>query len=178
MSVTLHDGGGGMDAGWKGALQGQLAAAVAMLRNAIEACPPGLWLDEAEAPAYWYRAFHTLFFLDLYAGGRLQGFAPPAPFGLEELDPSGVLPPRAYTQAELLAYLEHGAARYQAAIAALTEADFQRRAEFDWVDLSIVELHLTTLRHVQHHVAQLNLILRRRTGDAPRGVQRVRTDPA
>ena len=69
-----------------------------------------LW-DDAELPesaAFWYIVYHTLFWLDLYLSGAVEGFAPPAPFTLDELDPAGLLPERPYTRDELQAYLEHG----------------------------------------------------------------------
>jgi hypothetical protein len=38
------------------------------------------------------------------------------------------------------------------------------------VDGTLLELHLYNLRHVQHHAAQLNLLLRQTIGSAPRWV--------
>jgi uncharacterized damage-inducible protein DinB len=38
------------------------------------------------------------------------------------------------------------------------------------IEGSFLELMLYSLRHVQHHTAQLNLILRQETGSAPRWV--------
>jgi hypothetical protein len=148
----------------------QFGAAIDMLENAITACPDELWGDRSQNPEYWYTAYHTLFFLDLYAFGTTEGFAPPAPFNLDELDPAGILPERVYTKAELLAYLEHGRERCRATIESLTEERASERCSFPWVDLSFLELLLDTMRHVQHHTAQLNLILRQKIDSAPRWV--------
>jgi uncharacterized damage-inducible protein DinB len=41
--------------------------------------------------------------------------------------------------------------------------------------MSVAELLLYNLRHVQHHAAQLNLMLRQTTGAAPRWVARATT---
>jgi hypothetical protein len=38
------------------------------------------------------------------------------------------------------------------------------------LNLCVAELHLDNLRHVQHHAAQLNLVLRQKTGSAPKWV--------
>ena len=49
----------------------------------------------------------------------------------------------------------------------------ERAAEpsgFERLGLSQGELLLYSMRHVQHHAAQLNLILRQRTNSAPRWV--------
>jgi hypothetical protein len=161
-----------MDSTWKQALWQQFGGAIDMLENAIRACPEGLWGDRSKQPEFWYVTYHTLFFLDLYLSGSLEGWAPPAPFTLEELDPAGVLPERVYTQAELLAYLEHGRQKCRTTILQLTDEQADRRCAFPWGELSFAGLLLDNLRHVQHHAAQLNLILRQQIDSAPRWVAR------
>jgi hypothetical protein len=116
--------------------------------------------------------FHTLFWLDYYVAQPVEGFHPPAPFGLEELDPAGILPPRVYTQAEMHTYLQHGRRSCRAAIANLTADRARQRYRFGTVDLTIDELFLYNMRHVQHGAAQLNLILRQNGTDAPRWVKK------
>jgi hypothetical protein len=157
---------------WKTALWQQFGAAIDMLENALIACPDELWGDRSRQPEFWYLAYHTLFFLDLFLSGSEEGFAPPEPFTLEELDPAGVLPERPYTKEELHGYLEHGRRKCRATIGALTKAKARRQAGFDWIDLNGAELLLYNLRHVQHHAAQLNLILRQTVDAAPGWVAR------
>lgn len=159
-----------MDDGWKSILWRQFGAAIDMLENAIRACPDDLWGDRSRRPEFWYVAYHTLFFLDLYSHGTVDGFRPPEPFTLDELDPAGVLPPRVHTKDELLAYLRHGREKAKAAVEALTDQAARRRCGMPWLELSRGELILDNLRHVQHHAAQLNLILRQVTDSAPRWV--------
>jgi len=161
-----------MDTTSKQILWGQFGAAIDMLENALRACPEPLWSDRARQPEYWYVVYHTLFWLDFYLSAPAPGFAPPAPFGLEELDPEGLLPERPYTKAELSAYLEHGRRKCRESIASLTDATARRRYVRGTLDLSITELLLYNMRHVQHHAAQLNLILRHTTDSAPRWVTR------
>jgi hypothetical protein len=55
--------------------------------------------------AFSYLCYHTLFWLDLYLTGAEEGFAPPAPFDLVEMEACEVLP-RTYTREEPLDYLE------------------------------------------------------------------------
>lgn len=155
---------------WKGTLWRQFGAAIDMLQNAIAACPDALWGDRSRRPEFWYVAYHTLFFLDLYSHGTVDGFRPPEPFTLDEMDPAGVLPPRVYTKDELLAYLRHGREKARAEVEALTEETAARPCGIPWLELSEGELVLDNLRHVQHHAAQLNLILRQETDSAPRWV--------
>jgi hypothetical protein len=155
---------------WKSILWRQYGAAIDMLENAIAACPDALWADRSRQPEFWYIAYHTLFFLDLYSHGTVDGFRPPEPFTLDELDPAGVLPPRVYTRAELGGYLRLGREKARAAVVALTDETAQRPCRIPWLQLSEGELVLDNLRHVQHHAAQLNLILRQVTDSAPRWV--------
>jgi DinB superfamily len=159
-----------VDAEWKQMVWGQLGGAIDMLENAIHACPDEVWRAGEPPRALWYVTFHTLFFLDLYTFGTVDGFAPPAPFTLDELDPAGVYPDRVYSRDELGEYLRACRDRSRSAIAALTQEAAVRQCEFVWLRESYVELLLRNLRHVQHHTAQLNWVLGERTGAAPRWV--------
>jgi len=93
-----------LDTTWNAILWGQFGAAIDMLENAMIACPDELW---AGPSSFWHVAYHSLFFLDLQLSGSVEGFAPPAPFDLSELDPDGRLPDRPYTKDELGNYLKH-----------------------------------------------------------------------
>lgn len=163
-----------MDATWRAILWQQFGAAIDMLENAMLACPDELWSDRSQRPEFWYVAFHTLFFLDLCLSDSDQGFTPPAPFTLDEMDPAGVLPKRPYTKDELSNYLKHGRSKCRARIEALTDEKARSRCAFSWVDLSVAESLLYNMRHVQHHAAQLNLILRQKTDSAPRWVKKAK----
>jgi hypothetical protein len=163
-----------MDTTWKDLLASQLGATIDMLENALLACPDELWSDRSRQPEFWYLVYHTLFFLDLYLSGTLEGFAPPAPFNLDEIDPAGVLPERPYTKDEMLAYLQHGRRKARATLDVLTDEKARQRCRFDWLEATFAELILYSIRHVQHHTAQLNLILRQTTDSAPGWVARAR----
>jgi len=164
-----------MNAAWKAIVWGQFGAAIDMLENAMRACPDDLWSDRSRQPEYWYLVYHTLFWLDLYLSRPVEGFAPPAPFTLDELDPAGVLPERPYAKSELQTYLEHGRKKCRAAIDALTDEKDRERHRFGWGEASYSELLLYNMRHVQHHAAQLNLILRQQIDSAPGWVARARS---
>ena len=156
-----------MDATSRGVLWGQFGAAIDMLENAIRACPDALWGDRARTPEFWYLAYHTLFFLDLHLHDAVEGFVPPAPFTLDELDPSGVMPDRVYTKSELLSYLEHGRQLARVRVASLNAETAFQRCHYGYKDVSYLESLLSSIRHVQHHTAQLNLLLRQTTDSAP-----------
>jgi hypothetical protein len=148
----------------------QVGASIDMLENAIRACPEEVWSDRTREPQCWYLVYHTLFWLDFYSSVSKDGFTPPKPFSLSEMDPAGVLPERVYTRDELLAYLEHGRDKCRSAIASVTEAEAAGAAAPVRPDVGVLELFLYNLRHVQHGAAQLNLVLRQETASAPRWV--------
>ena len=159
-----------MDTNSKETLWRQFGAAIDMLENAIRHCPDDLWADRSRYHEVWYMAYHTLFWLDLYLSGPIEGFTPPPPFTLVELDPAGLLPDRVYTKDELLTYLEHGRKKCRETIAGLTDESAAKRYRFGWGEVNMVELLLYNMRHVQHHTAQMNLILRQSIDSAPRWV--------
>jgi hypothetical protein len=90
--------------------------------------------------------------------GAEEGFAPPAPFDLVEMEEGEILP-RVYTRAELLDYLAICRRRCQDTIAALTTEEAFRICRFPWGEVPFAELQLYSMRHVQEHAAQLHLFL-------------------
>jgi uncharacterized damage-inducible protein DinB len=133
-------------------------------------------VGQQECLGFWYVAYHTLFFLDFYLSDSTEEFTPPAPFALDELDPAGLLPERPYTKEELQTYLDHCRKKSQTTIEALTEEKALERRNFASFDGCVAEFLLSQMRHVQHHAAQLNLLLRQTIDSAPRWVRRATTE--
>ena len=161
-----------MNPNFKTSLWQQFGASVDMLENAIVACPENVWGDRTVQPEFWYTAFHTLFFLDLYLSGKEEGFRPPEPFTLDEMDERGLMPDRVYTKDEILAYARHGREKCRRTMSALTDAMLEQRCGFSWLDISLVEVHFYNMRHVQHHAGQLNTLLRQHGVVPPRWVRK------
>ncbi len=155
-----------MNIPWKQIIWHQFGATIDTLDEVVRACPDDLWHarlwdNPSERPEYsqiWYRVYHTLFWLDLYLFGAEEGFQPPAPFALIEMEEDD-LPDRAYTKDELLSYLQHGRRRCKATIDALTDETARRIHRFPWGEVTFVELLLYNMRHVQDHASQLSLLL-------------------
>ncbi len=167
-----------MEAQWRTSVWQQFGAAIDMLAEALRTCPDELWhvrvWDDPYAE-FWNLAYHALFWLDVCLSGSVEGFVPPAPFTLDEFDPAGRLPERPYTRDELLTYLEHGRTKCQSSIEALTDEQARQRCTFLWGEISFAELLLYTMRHVQEHAAQLNLILGQKVGSSPGWVAKARS---
>jgi hypothetical protein len=155
----------------------QVEPALNMLGDALRDCPDELWEKQlwedeqdqwvaAGFSVFWYLGYHTLFWLDLYLTGAEEGFGPPAPFDLVEMDANEALP-RTYTREELLGYLEGCRRRCRETIGALSNEQVNRLCRFPWGELPFAELQLYNLRHVQEHAAQLRMFLGQQTGKSP-----------
>jgi hypothetical protein len=162
----------------------QYSVAIDMLGDALRDCPDALWekplwADEPDQwvaagfSAFWYLGYHTLFWLDLYLTGAEEGFAPPAPFDLVEMEGGETLP-RTYSREELLGYLSVCRRRCQATIGAMTGEQAGRICRFPWGELTFAELQLYNMRHVQEHAAQLHMFLGQEVGRATGGVAQSR----
>lgn len=158
----------------------QFGAAIDTLGDALRNCPDELWEKNvwqdqpdqwvaAGFSAFWYLGYHSLFWLDLYLTGAEEGFAPPAPFDLVEMQEGEVLP-RTYTRQELLGYLEHCRSKCRDTIGAMSTEQANRLCQFGWGALPFAELQLYNLRHVQEHAAQLHMFLGQQTGKSTRWV--------
>jgi hypothetical protein len=159
----------------QGMLWRQFEKAIDSFGEALRSCPDGLWEarlweDEPEQwvaagfSSFWYLGYHTLFWLDLYLTGAEEGFAPPPPFDLVEMEANETLP-RMYSRTELLGYLEVCRRRCRETIEALTTEGAYRLCRFPWGELPFGELLLYNLRHVQEHAAQLHLFLGQQAGN-------------
>lgn len=149
-----------MDSNWKTSVWQQYGAAIDTLGDVIKLCPDQLWTavvwndtDDVRYGQFWFVAYHTLFWLDLFLTGSEEGFAPPPPFI------RGTLPEQPYTKDQILTYLDGCRSRCQSTIEALTDAQAQRRCVFAWMEPSFLELQLYGMRHVQEHAAHLGLML-------------------
>lgn len=152
---------------WRTALWQQFGATINMLENALLACPGTHWngrlwsnhLDDPLPPefsAFWYIAYHTLFWLDIYLTGSSEGFAPPAPFTLGELE-EGVYPERLYTRDELHTYLAYLRRKCQTTIAEMSDEKALQQVNFPWAEkrpMSFFELQMYSMRHVQEHAIE------------------------
>ena len=142
----------------------QFGASIDMFENAVRACPDELWDTDSK---YWYIVYHTLFFLDYYLTTDPDNFSPPPPFTLSEFDPDGEMPERVFTKEEMMTYLNHCRNKCHVLIAGLNADTAANRWKNEYRDYSIPEILLYNMRHVQHHGAQLNLLLRQNNAEVP-----------
>lgn len=165
----------------KQSLWKQFGASIDMLKNAIDACPDEYWNSDKR---FFYMAYHTLVFLDYYLTIPAQPLSSPLSFTLTEpaeIPPDAIddiVPNKIYSKAELLSYLLQSRHKCRQTIAGLTEEKLSER----WIEAdghrnyAVLELLMFNMRHVQHHTAQLNLLLRQGVNDAPGWVSRAEDD--
>ncbi|SHL17345.1 DinB superfamily protein [Chitinophaga jiangningensis] len=159
---------------FKESLWNQFGASIDMLTNAISSYPENLWYEKKK---FFYISYHVAIFLDYYTTIPAATLSSPLPFTLSDNIPEDgiddIVPDNIYSKEEILAYIQSGRNRAQELIFNMTETDFATL----WVEIEsdkvmpVFELFLYNLRHVQHHAAQLNMMLRTDTGDAPNWVR-------
>lgn len=152
-------------------------AAIDMLKEAIRLCPEALWQQEKR---FYYLSYHTLIFLDFYLSNPVKSFTPLLGYTIADSDKlpaeavDDVLPDQFYSQQELLAYLAAIRDKCKQQVLLATDEQLLQR----WITDNEIELHdlcpaivknytrleiwFYNLRHVQHHTAQLNVILRQK----------------
>ncbi|CAI2765949.1 DinB family protein [Flavobacterium collinsii] len=139
----------------RGILWRQFGAVIDMLESSILVCPELFW-DKKD---FWYSVYHTIFWMDYYSSTEPDTFSPPEPFSLSEFDPQGILPDRIYLKEELLDYLEYSRKKIFYLIEGLNE-ETSKESITSNKNYNRIEMILYNMRHVQHHVGQLNLLLR------------------
>jgi hypothetical protein len=153
----------------KNSLWNQFGASIDMLENAIQSCPDKLWNVNL---SFSLNAYHTLFYLDYYLTLDPVGFGPRQPFTHSEFEDEASEVP--ISKNEILNYIEFNRKKCYNLIMSLTNELSESRwiNESKSMDYSVFEILLYNMRHVQHHAAQLNLMLRQAIDDAPDWVYR------
>lgn len=131
-------------------------------------------------------------FLDYYLTIPPKSFSPMLPFTLKEPGDipedaiDDVVPGKIYGKEELLNHLQSNLKKCHDVIAGLTEEKLKQK----WIDdsqaidlalcssnalqYSVLEILFYNMRHVQHHAAQLNMLLRQTINNAPDYVSQVK----
>lgn len=159
---------------YKQIVTNQFEAVFCTLDSCIAQCPDSMWHEPIVRWRYCQVVFHALFFSDVYLGRDLASLRG-QPFHrdntaffsdyeeLEDRDPQAT-----YEKPEIRQYLSHCRSKASDVIASETEDSLNAMAEFDWLNFSRAELHISNIRHIQHHAAQLGLRLRSNTGEGLR----------
>lgn len=137
-------------------------ASLRMLRTVIETTPHNeLYSSEYSSPS-WKIAYHTIWSTQFYLGADPELFIPweKAIEGVESLGGTeewehpdeSLVEEGQNTREELLAFLDSIEEGLRKSIEGLP---LDAPSGFDWYPFSRLELHLNSMRHIQHHTAQL-----------------------
>lgn len=133
-----------------------------MLRTVIEKTPPEeLYAEEYGNPS-WQIAYHAIWGVQFYLGANAESFIPwdEAIEGAESLGGAAewenagedMVVDKQNTAEELISFIDHIETGLRQALEALP---LDEPSGFDWFPFSRFELHINTIRHLQHHTAQL-----------------------
>jgi hypothetical protein len=147
-------------------LTNQFEASLSTLGLCVDRCPETAWDSRVGNLMFCQLAFHTLFYTDFYLGPNEESFRK-QPFhrargeffcDYEELeDRPQVL---RYDQAAVREYVQHCRGKAISVIADETDESLQAPCGFPRRNMSRAELYVYSVRHIQHHAAQLSLRLR------------------
>ena len=155
----------GSDSAIVPALRRQYGAAIEMLRRAIQDCPDELWDARDDENPFWQKAYHTIYYIDLYLSNPPGTFESPS-FHTPDSQTFAKSPSKPFSREQIEGYLEKAAAKCAEVFDGLTleglgqECGSRRHA-------TIGDILIYNLRHVQHHVGAMYHYLRRKTGGAP-----------
>ena len=152
-----------------------LAASLDMLDNAISACPDGLWERPSPRMGFWYMAYHALWFLDHDLSPADEQFKSP-PFDIHNYELEIKEPPfeDPYSKTAIRDYLQHCRRICRTTINRLDDPNTCPIRGCKRIRANVTEVIVDQIRHIQHHTAQLNLLLRQTIDSAPDWVRRSR----
>ncbi len=138
----------------------QYEAALEMLRATMQATPAILWDNDKDENRTWRLAYHTLHYTKMYLAASPEAFViwEEAVEGADSLggsweDPGeSVAVDRVHTPEELVGFIDLLLADLPDSVAALP---LEAASGFEWYPFSRFELHLNSIRHIQHHTGQL-----------------------
>lgn len=143
-------------------LASQYKASLGMLRAALEKVPQEQWNSDEYPNPNWQLAYHILWGVKFYLGAGPESYVAweNAIEGGESLGGSaewenpdeGVVVDGFHTKGELLAFIADIEQQLSQAIEALP---LHEDSGFEWYPYSRLELHINSIRHIQHHTAQI-----------------------
>jgi hypothetical protein len=150
-------------------LKSQYHASLEMLKEALDRCPDELWLKPTTTTAFWQVAYHALFYVHMYLQPNLDSFQPWAEHQTDVQYQNGFpgppkagsklpLIPEPYTKTQVLAFWAVCDGMVDQAVDSFDLLD--PKSGFPWYTCTKLEHQIISIRHLQHHTAQLGDRLR------------------
>ena len=137
----------------KDALKSQYKASLSTLINAMGICDDDLWTSEDYPNRTWQMVYHCLFFTNLYLYQRLEDRKNWSLHRKDHQTLGNTEGKEPYTRAELIQCARELLQKIDPLVDAL---DLNaKQSGFHWYHVNKLEHQLVNLRHLQHHLAQL-----------------------
>jgi hypothetical protein len=147
-------------------ISSQYLAALAMLKQAILACPDALWTQQDERTAFWRIAYHALFYTHLYAQESEETFRPwPGERAAYRMDAPPSTSPAEYASKDVV--LDYLAFCQDQVVANVATMRLEGPSGFDWLPFTKFEAQLYSIRHIQQHAGELMERLGPLAGELP-----------
>jgi hypothetical protein len=151
---------------FKELITSQYEAVLSTLNACVDRCPEQAWNRPVVNYKFCQVVFHTLFFTDYHLGQSEEPFRQQAFHrahadvfhDYEELEDHA--PVLLYERAWTRIYLDHCRKKAREVVMSETRESLNARTGFARKPFSRAELHVSNIRHVQHHSAQLSMRLR------------------
>ncbi|VTQ02366.1 DinB family protein [Sphingobacterium daejeonense] len=138
----------------------QYHAALGMLRDVVEKVPSDQWNTNEYHNPNWQLIYHTIWSARLYLGGSHDVYKPfeKAIAGAESLggdqewENAEVEVIGQNSKSELLEFISEIEENLERQV---KELPLDSPSGFEWYPYTRFELHLNTIRHIQHHTAQI-----------------------
>lgn len=143
----------------------QHLASLDMMEKIIKEISGELWLSSAYVNPTWQVAYHALFFFRLYLFDRLEDHAHWSGHrkGAQHMpQDSDALPVEPVSQSDMLLFVQ--ACRNEIRPRILATDILREECGFSWYEVGKAEHLMVNVRHLQHHVAQLQDRLRNAEG--------------
>ena len=132
-------------------LVSQYEASLAMLRQAIEACPASLWDAPEDKNRFWQTAYHALYFAHVYAA-ESETAAVPWPGHREGYEDHTTADREPYDKETVLEYLDFCRQQVATRVPQLKLDDMEGVPD---PEMRLLELQIYSIRHIMQHTGEL-----------------------
>jgi len=146
----------------------QIGAAFKMLENVIDNTNDTTWTARINNMPFWQICYHVLWFTDFYFHANQATFQPQS-FDMEGIHNYWVKPDSQMIENQkhpisknnMKAYCKYVKQKANQFIHSINDTYFTAPSPFEWHGFPKIDLVDYNLRHLQHHVGQLDIVLRR-----------------
>jgi hypothetical protein len=146
----------------------QIGAAFKMLENVINNANDTTWTSRLNNMPFWQICYHVLWYTDFYFHANQETFRPQS-FDMEGIKNYWIKPDsqmienqkHPISKKDMLFYCNYGRQKAQQFIDGIDVTYFTTPSPFEWHGFPKIDIVDYNIRHLQHHIGQLDIILRR-----------------